>query len=91
MFSTPRSHQVKELLREDCLMIFREVSFSVKDCYSRPNRAAKLRSVVHEILVFFHMLYEDLKDEYVGNTDTYLHLMSDLLSVYLDLEIKVSK
>ncbi|KAL0280521.1 UNVERIFIED_CONTAM: hypothetical protein PYX00_001790 [Menopon gallinae] len=69
----------------------KELSFSIKDCYSRPNRAAKLRSIVHEILVYFDMIYQDLKTEYADNNSTYLHLMTDLLSIYLDLEIKVSK
>lgn len=76
----------------------RQVAVSIKDCYSKPKRAAKLRTVVNETLVYFNMFYQDLKFE-VENFDVkfdvdnliYLDLMTDLMAMYLDLEIKASK
>ncbi|XP_075229348.1 uncharacterized protein LOC142328997 isoform X2 [Lycorma delicatula] len=61
----------------------------VNECYKKPNRAAKLKKVVNEYLLFFHMVYLDIKQplEHLP----YLNRMSDLLAMYVDLEIKASR
>ncbi|GLH05249.1 Uncharacterized protein GBIM_10891, partial [Gryllus bimaculatus] len=55
------------------------VSEKVKECYTRPNRAAKLRKCINETLLFFHMFYQDVRKP--GKRSSYLDLMSELVAI----------
>ncbi|XP_049784312.1 uncharacterized protein LOC126187333 [Schistocerca cancellata] len=66
-----------------------KVSGSVKDCYMKPNRAAKLKKSMNDVLVFFHLCYHDMQESMEHST--YLDRMTELVSMYLDMEIKASR
>lgn len=66
-----------------------KVTGSVKDCYMKPNRAAKLKKSMNDVLVFFHLCYHDMQESMEHST--YLDRMTDLVSMYLDMEIKASR
>ncbi|XP_075230115.1 uncharacterized protein LOC142329412 isoform X2 [Lycorma delicatula] len=75
-------------LDELMLFYFEHVSVDVKSCYMKPNRAAKLKKSLGDVLTFFYIHYNDLKP--VENS-FYLNKMSILLSFYMDMEIKASR
>lgn len=54
----------------------------------RPNRAAWLKKSMYHTLLFFHLFYEDIKDPF--ENAYYLDKMSDLISMYIDMELKAS-
>ncbi|OXU19984.1 hypothetical protein TSAR_016873 [Trichomalopsis sarcophagae] len=68
----------------------RNVSSNVNDCYKKSSRAVKLKELIKEALllfVYFHRL-EQPQDQ---NRAVYLEHMSDLLAMYIDLELVASK
>ncbi|XP_076246306.1 uncharacterized protein LOC143186508 [Calliopsis andreniformis] len=67
----------------------RNVSISVNECYTRPLRAAKLKDFISETLLLFLYIYRELSKD--GNRSIYLNNMSDLLALYIDMELKASK
>ncbi|CAH1390413.1 unnamed protein product [Nezara viridula] len=73
------------------LMIFyhQNISQSVKEDICKPNRCAKLRCNMGDVLIFFHMSYSDNKPPFEHSS--YLAKMSDLMALYMDLEIKASR
>nr|CAD7572784.1 unnamed protein product [Timema californicum] len=75
---------------EKLLQIFwKNMSDPVKKSLKMTNRTAKLKKYMSEVLLFFHMSYLDLQE--VLDNDTYLERMSDLVSMYIDMEIRASK
>lgn len=81
---------LKRLLK--LMNIFHEkVSPSVNECFTRPNRATKLKKIMSNTLMFFHMTYSDFRIMSPSDLSTYLHKMSDLMAMYLDMEIKASR
>ncbi|XP_015437431.1 PREDICTED: uncharacterized protein LOC107192638 [Dufourea novaeangliae] len=67
----------------------RNVSMSVTECYTRPLRAAKLKDSISETLLLFMYIYRELPED--CNRSIYLNNMSDLLALYIDMELKASK
>ncbi|RLU19041.1 hypothetical protein DMN91_009399 [Ooceraea biroi] len=67
----------------------RNVSVSVSDCYTKPLRAAKLKDSISETLPLFLYIYRELSEN--CNRSIYLNNMSDLLAMYIDMELKASK
>ncbi|XP_011877110.1 PREDICTED: uncharacterized protein LOC105567129 isoform X2 [Vollenhovia emeryi] len=67
----------------------RNVSISVNECYTRPLRAAKLKDSISETLLLFLYIYRELSED--RNISIYLNNMSDLLALYIDMELKASK
>ncbi|XP_017889620.1 uncharacterized protein LOC108630699 [Ceratina calcarata] len=67
----------------------RNVSVSINECYTRPLRAAKLKDSISETLMLFLYIYRDLSED--RDRSTYLNNMSNLLALYIDMELKVSK
>lgn len=65
------------------------ISRDVKDAYMRPNRAAKVKVLLSEALVYFHMCFSEIKLPL--EQDTYLDQMTDLVSMYIDMELKASR
>ncbi|XP_011495605.1 PREDICTED: uncharacterized protein LOC105360408 [Ceratosolen solmsi marchali] len=68
----------------------RNVSSNVNDCYKKSSRAAKLKELIKDALllfVYFHR-FEQPQDQ---NRTVYLDQMSDLLAMYIDLELVASK
>ncbi|XP_067002941.2 uncharacterized protein [Anabrus simplex] len=65
------------------------VTANVKDCYMKPNRAAKLRKCMNESLAYFHLFYQDIREPMEHSS--YLDKMTDLVSMYMDMEIKASR
>nr|CAD7455757.1 unnamed protein product [Timema tahoe] len=75
---------------EKLLQIFwKNMSDPVKKSLKMTNRTAKLKKYMSEVLLFFHMSYLDLQE--VLDNNTYLERMSDLVSMYIDMEIRASK
>ncbi|CAK9803807.1 hypothetical protein ANTPLA_LOCUS3823 [Anthophora plagiata] len=67
----------------------RNVSVSVNECYTKPLRAAKLKDTISETLMLFLYIYRELSED--RNRTTYLNNMSDLLALYIDMELKASR
>ncbi|XP_036138858.1 uncharacterized protein LOC105829397 isoform X2 [Monomorium pharaonis] len=67
----------------------RNVSISVNECYTKPLRAAKLKESISETLLSFLYIYRELSED--RNRSIYLNYMSDLLALYIDMELKASK
>ncbi|XP_070518753.1 serine-rich adhesin for platelets isoform X2 [Cardiocondyla obscurior] len=67
----------------------RNVSISVNECYTKPLRAAKLKDSISETLLLFLYIYRELSED--RNRSIYLNNMSDLLALYIDMELKASK
>ncbi|XP_069697034.1 uncharacterized protein [Periplaneta americana] len=86
--SSLSSKNVK-LLENLMTVYLQHVSIDVKNCYMKPNRAAKLKKCMNEALLFFHMFYQDVREPM--EQSFYLNKMTDLLSMYIDMEIKASR
>ncbi|KAG7189476.1 hypothetical protein KM043_017170 [Ampulex compressa] len=67
----------------------RNVSVSVNECYTKPLRAAKLKDSISDTLLLFLYIYRELSED--RNKSFYLNSMSDLLALYIDMELKASK
>lgn len=67
----------------------RNVSISVNECSTKPLRAAKLKDSISETLLSFLYIYRELSED--RNRSIYLNNMSDLLALYIDMELKASK
>ncbi|XP_011252260.1 uncharacterized protein LOC105248901 isoform X2 [Camponotus floridanus] len=67
----------------------RNVSISVNECYTKPLKAAKLKDSISETLFFFLCIYRELSED--RNRTIYLNNMSDLLALYIDMELKASR
>ncbi|XP_015598326.1 uncharacterized protein LOC107269228 isoform X2 [Cephus cinctus] len=67
----------------------RNVCQNVNECYTKPFRAAKLKESISEALLFFLYYCRELSE--VQDRTVYLVKMSDLLSMYMDMELKASK
>uniref|UniRef100_A0A1B6BZ82 Uncharacterized protein n=1 Tax=Clastoptera arizonana TaxID=38151 RepID=A0A1B6BZ82_9HEMI len=77
-------------LLENLLSVYLgNVADDVHQCYKKPKRAGILKTKIIDALKLFHMLYSDIKKplEYTF----YLDKMSDLLALYMDMEIKASR
>ncbi|XP_015586330.1 uncharacterized protein LOC107263529 [Cephus cinctus] len=82
-----KSYQLLERL----LSIYIEnVSKDVNTCYSKPYRAAKLKNHMNNTLTFFHFYWQDVK-EGVNDHSSYLDKMSEIVGLYMDMELKASK
>lgn len=79
----------KTSLAELMQYYIRNVSVSVNDCYTKPLRAAKLKDSISEILPVFLYIYHDLSEN--CNRSIYLNNMSDILAMYIDMELKASR
>ncbi|XP_015517082.1 uncharacterized protein LOC107222300 [Neodiprion lecontei] len=67
----------------------RNVSVNVTECYTKPYRAAKLKDSISETLLFFLFFYRELVE--ICDRNSYLDKMSDLLAMYMDMELKASR
>lgn len=67
----------------------RNVSINVNECYTKSLRAAKLKDSISETLLLFLYIYRELSED--RNRSIYLNNMSDLLALYIDMELKASK
>ncbi|CAL1679647.1 unnamed protein product [Lasius platythorax] len=67
----------------------RNVSISVKECYTKPLKAAKLKDSISETLFLFLYIYRELSEDH--NRSLYLNNMSNLLALYIDMELKASR
>ncbi|XP_029172592.1 uncharacterized protein LOC114941691 isoform X2 [Nylanderia fulva] len=67
----------------------RNVNISVKECYTKPLKAAQLKESISETLFLFLYIYRELSED--RNRSIYLNNMSDLLALYIDMELKASK
>ncbi|XP_072767441.1 uncharacterized protein [Anoplolepis gracilipes] len=66
----------------------RNVSINVNECYTKPLKAAKLKDFISETLILFYLNRGLSKD---CNRSVYLNNMSDLLALYIDMELKASR
>ncbi|XP_076226010.1 uncharacterized protein LOC116426560 [Nomia melanderi] len=84
-------HAEKSMTSLTKLMEFyaRNVSISVNECYTRPLRAAKLKDSISETLLLFMYIYREVSED--CNRSIYLNNMSDLLALYIDMELKASR
>ncbi|XP_046401468.1 uncharacterized protein LOC124167545 isoform X2 [Ischnura elegans] len=74
---------------ENLLNVYLEnVTPNVKDCYTKPNRAAKLKKSMNDTLIFFHLFYQEIKETLEHSF--YLEKMTALVSMFMDMEIKAS-
>ncbi|XP_011314024.1 uncharacterized protein [Fopius arisanus] len=67
----------------------RNVQPSVSECQPKPLKVEKLRESISETLRFFLYCYRAQREE-TERTD-YMDTMSDLLAMYIDIELKASK
>ncbi|XP_046734725.1 uncharacterized protein LOC124404549 [Diprion similis] len=67
----------------------RNVSVNITECYTKPYRAAKLKDSISETLLFFLFYYRELVE--ICDRNSYLDKMSDLLAMYMDMELKASR
>ncbi|CAH1390359.1 unnamed protein product [Nezara viridula] len=65
------------------------ISKSVEDCYHKPKRALKLKTEISNTLTFFYFAYKEIKTPL--EHFSYLEKMSDLMAMYVDMEIKASR
>lgn len=82
------SQSIKTL--ENLISVYiRNVTEDVKQCYKKPKRAGKLKTKMNDALKLFHMLYSGIKKPLEHTF--YLDKMSDLMAMYLDMELKASR
>ncbi|XP_074100676.1 uncharacterized protein LOC141528501 isoform X2 [Cotesia typhae] len=67
----------------------RNIRPTVNECQTKPLRADKLKGFISETLLFFKYYYKSQEEKY--DQAIYMDLMSDLLAMYIDLELKASK
>ncbi|CAD6207567.1 GSCOCG00010230001-RA-CDS [Cotesia congregata] len=67
----------------------RNIRPTVNECQTKPLRADKLKGFISETLLFFKYYYRSHEEKY--DRAIYMDLMSDLLAMYIDLELKASK
>ncbi|XP_034941821.1 uncharacterized protein [Chelonus insularis] len=67
----------------------RNVRPTVAECQTKPLRADKLKGFIGETLLFFMYYYKSHEGSH--DRTIYMDLMSDLLAMYIDLELKASK
>ncbi|XP_071444706.1 uncharacterized protein [Hetaerina americana] len=81
------SRSVRHL--ESLMKVYLEnITPNVTDCYKKPNRAAKLKKSMNNILIFFHLFYQEIKETLEHSF--YLEKMTLLVSMFMDMEIKAS-
>ncbi|XP_054274393.1 uncharacterized protein LOC128994127 [Macrosteles quadrilineatus] len=68
---------------------FRHIDDTAKQCYKRPKRAYKLKTRISSFLQTFNMIYNQLKQPLEHTC--YLEKMSDVMAVYIDIELKSSR
>lgn len=82
------SQSIKTL--ENLISVYiRNVTEDVKQCYKKPKRAGKLKCKMNDALKLFHMLYSGIKKPLEHTF--YLDKMSDLMAMYIDMELKASR
>lgn len=87
-FNHANQHNMSSLL-ESMRCIKSNISSNINDCYEKPMKAALLKESIHQALSWILMSYRNLpKDE---NSSAYLESMSDLLAMYIDMELRASK
>ncbi|XP_034232085.1 uncharacterized protein LOC117640017 isoform X2 [Thrips palmi] len=75
---------------DDLLAIYLEhVTAHYLDCHKLPNKAAKLKRNINDTMIFFHMLYMDIREPL--ENAFYYDKMTELVAMYLDLEITASR
>ncbi|XP_063244761.1 uncharacterized protein LOC134546139 isoform X2 [Bacillus rossius redtenbacheri] len=82
------SRNIKQLKKLMSLYLG-HISEMVKKSLKKTVRAAKLKKNMSEVLVMFHMRYLDIRESF--EQGSYLDTMSDLVAMYLDMEIRASK
>ncbi|XP_054000520.1 MATH and LRR domain-containing protein PFE0570w-like isoform X1 [Hylaeus anthracinus] len=84
-------HTEKSMASLTELMEFyvRNVSISVNECYTRPLKVTKLKDSISETLLLFMYIYRELSEN--CSKSIYLNNMSDLLALYIDMELKASR
>ncbi|XP_014601325.1 PREDICTED: uncharacterized protein LOC106785411 [Polistes canadensis] len=78
-------HKLTELMQ----YYTRNISVSAKECYSKPSWAACLKESISDTLIVFLNIYRMLSENH--GRCIYLNYMSDLLAIYIDIELKASK
>ncbi|XP_046734726.1 uncharacterized protein LOC124404550 [Diprion similis] len=68
----------------------KNMSRDVNKCYTKPHRAAKLKTQMSETLIFFHLYWKNIKER-VDDHNQYLDKMSQILGMYFDMELKASR
>ncbi|KAJ1523755.1 hypothetical protein ONE63_001588 [Megalurothrips usitatus] len=82
------SRSMKQL--DDLLSVYLEhVTPHYLDCHKLPNKAAKLKRNINDTMIFFHMLYMDIREPL--ENAFYYDKMTELMAMYLDLEITASR
>ncbi|XP_046667045.1 uncharacterized protein LOC124358811 [Homalodisca vitripennis] len=81
----PNIKKLDELITQ----FLKYIGEDVKQCYNKPKRAYKLRTRMNVFMVFFHMMYWEIKRPLEHTS--YLDKMSDLLAHYIDVEMKSSR
>jgi len=82
------SNSMQDLL--NAITVYTEhVSSDVVASYTKPNRAAKLKTDMMITLLFFHNRYIAMKEPF--DETAYLEKMSDLLTMFFDMEVKASR
>ncbi|KAK2578777.1 hypothetical protein KPH14_008881 [Odynerus spinipes] len=67
----------------------RNMSISINECYKKPSWAARLKEFINDTLVLFLYIYRMLYKNH--DRSIYLNYMSDLLAMYIDMELKASR
>uniref|UniRef100_A0A0A9WUF7 Uncharacterized protein n=1 Tax=Lygus hesperus TaxID=30085 RepID=A0A0A9WUF7_LYGHE len=86
---TPKlaSPDIKEL--ENMISLYlAKVSSCISKCYV-PNRAAKMKRCMNDVLMFFNFLYQEISED-KKTYSTYLDKMAELMAYYIDMEIQAS-
>ncbi|KAF6202185.1 hypothetical protein GE061_004583 [Apolygus lucorum] len=74
---------------EDMISLYlMRVSAIIMKCYV-PNRAAKMKRSMNDVLMLFSFLYHDIAEEKKVYS-TYLDTMGELMAYYIDMEIQAS-
>lgn len=83
------SKNPKLLDRLLCVYI-ENMSRDVNTCYTKPYRAAKVKTHISDTLIFFHLYWRNIKER-VDDHNQYLDKMSEILGMYVDMELKASR
>lgn len=67
----------------------RNINISINECYKKPLWAARLKEFISDTLVLFLYIYRMLYKNH--DRCIYLNYMSDLLAMYIDMELKASR
>ncbi|XP_033222380.1 uncharacterized protein LOC117176294 [Belonocnema kinseyi] len=88
-FDASSEHWSMPSLLQNMKCIKSNISLSITECYDKPLKAAKLKESIQQALIWILIYYRKLPK--VQKSIFYHESMSDILAMYIDMELRASK